>query len=119
MQQRLALARTLVMDAEIWLMDEPFASLDELTRERLTQELLGLWETNRPMVLWVTHNIHEAIRLSDRILVFSPHPGRLVADLWVDLPRPREESSLEFQTLLEQVREILEQTSEQQEEALR
>ncbi len=107
MQQRLALARTLTLDAELWLMDEPFAALDELTRERLTHELMGLWEPLRPTVLWVTHNIYEAIHLSDRVLVFSPQPGRIALDLPIEIPRPRAESSPEFQSLLAQLRSAL------------
>jgi NitT/TauT family transport system ATP-binding protein len=104
MQQRLALARTLIMDADLWLMDEPFASLDELTREHLTHELLELWEPLRPTVLWVTHNLGEALRLADRIIVLSPSPGRLIADVDVDLSRPRKDSSVEFLGRLQQLR---------------
>lgn len=107
MQQRLALARTLSIQAELWLMDEPFASLDELTRERLTHELLELWQPLRPGVLWVTHHIHESLRLADRVLVMSPCPGRLVADLPVNLPRPRQEDHPEFQALLRALRAAL------------
>jgi NitT/TauT family transport system ATP-binding protein len=107
MQQRLALARTLTIDAELWLMDEPFAALDELTRERLTHELAQLWEPLRPTVLWVTHNIYEALRLADRVLVFSQQPGRLIADIPVSLPRPRIESDVEYQRLLAALRTAL------------
>ena len=107
MQQRLALARTLTLPAGLWLMDEPFAALDELTRERLTGELLDLWQPLRPTVLWVTHNLSEALRLADRVLVFSPRPARLIADLPVHLPRPRDEISPEFITLLKQMRKAL------------
>jgi NitT/TauT family transport system ATP-binding protein len=107
MQQRLALARTLILDADLWLMDEPFAALDELTREQLAAELLALWQPLRPTVLWVTHNLHEALRLADRVLVLSPRPGRLAADLAVDLPRPRRESAPRFQELLAGLRRSL------------
>ncbi len=107
MQQRLALARILTMDADLWLMDEPFSALDELTRERLTIELLELWRPLQPTVLWVTHNIYEAIRLADRILVMSPAPGKLVADIPVSLPYPRHEPSPEFQQLLLNLRSVL------------
>jgi NitT/TauT family transport system ATP-binding protein len=107
MQQRLALARTLTIDAELWLMDEPFAALDELTRERLTHELAELWEPLRPTVLWVTHNIYEALRLADRVLVFSQQPGRLVADLTVSMRRPRSEPDADFQALLVELRTAL------------
>ncbi|PKO06127.1 MAG: sulfonate ABC transporter ATP-binding protein [Chloroflexi bacterium HGW-Chloroflexi-3] len=107
MQQRLALARLLLQDAPIWLMDEPFAALDELTRERLTEELFSLWKDFSPTVLWITHNIHEAIKLSDRILVFSEQPGRIVADIPTAIPHPRLENNPDFQELLFRLRSIL------------
>jgi NitT/TauT family transport system ATP-binding protein len=81
--------------------------LDELTRERLTHEMGQLWEPLRPTVLWVTHNIYEALRLADRVLVFSQQPGRLIADIPVSLPRPRVESDAEFQRLLAALRTVL------------
>jgi NitT/TauT family transport system ATP-binding protein len=77
MQQRVALARTLTIGAALWLMDEPFAALDELTRETLTEEVLELWREFEPTVLWVTHDIIEAARLADRIIVMTPSPGRI------------------------------------------
>jgi len=107
MQQRLALARLMLLDAPLWLMDEPFAALDELTREHITAEFGTLWRLSTPAVLWVTHHIHEAIRLADRILVLSPRPGRIIGDILVDIPRPRVESSPAFQTLLVEVRSVL------------
>ena len=107
MQQRLALARTLTLDADLWLMDEPFSSLDELTREQLSTELLSLWQPLRPTVLWVTHNIYEALRLADRVLVLSPRPAHLLADLPVLLPRPRRENDPAFQSLLAGLRRAL------------
>lgn len=107
MQQRAALARTLSLEAELWLMDEPFAALDELTRERLAGELLDLWRPLRPTVLWVTHNIHEALRLADRVLVLSPRPARLALDLPIALPHPRREASPAFQQLLARLRAVL------------
>ena len=107
MQQRLALARLLAMDARLWLMDEPFAALDEITRERLTTELLDLWQPLHPTVLWVTHNIYEALRLADRVIVFSASPGRIAADIAVRLPRPRREANPEFQQMLAMLRSAL------------
>lgn len=104
MQQRLALARTLSLDARLWLMDEPFAALDEMTRERLALDLADLWQPLRPTVLWVTHNIYEALRLADRVLVFSRRPARVTADLLVPLPRPRREADPAFQALLAKLR---------------
>jgi NitT/TauT family transport system ATP-binding protein len=107
MQQRLALARTLLMGARLWLMDEPFAALDELTRERLTLEMLALWQPLQPTVLWVTHNLQEALRLADRVLVLSESPGRLLADHHVDLLRPRSDTSVAFAGELEILRTLL------------
>jgi NitT/TauT family transport system ATP-binding protein len=107
MQQRVALARTLALGAPIWLMDEPFASLDELTRERLTQEVLGLWRRFQPTILWVTHSIHEAILLADRVLVMSPRPGRIHADLPLLLSRPRDDTHSKFQDPLRTLRKAL------------
>jgi NitT/TauT family transport system ATP-binding protein len=108
MQQRLALARTISLPADVWLMDEPFAAVDELTRERLTTELLGLWQPLRPTVVWVTHHLAEALRLADRVLVLTPRPAALAADLRVDLPRPRTEATPGFTTLLQDLRKALE-----------
>ena len=107
MQQRLALARTLTLPARLWLMDEPFAALDEITRERLSAELLALWQPLRPTVLWVTHNLHEAVRLADRVLVLSPRPARVLADLPIRLPRPRDDASREFIEMVRQLRAVL------------
>ncbi len=104
MQQRAALARILTQNAGAWLMDEPFAALDEITRENLAFELLEIWQPLKPTVLWVTHNIYEALRLADRVLVLSPRPGRLVYDLSIDLPRPRVDSQPAFQKLLASLR---------------
>ncbi|HEX5451946.1 MAG TPA: ABC transporter ATP-binding protein, partial [Candidatus Limnocylindrales bacterium] len=89
MQQRVNLARALAVDPEILLMDEPFASLDAQTREIMQSELLGIWEQTRKMVLFITHQIDEAVYLSDRVVVMSARPGRLIADIAVPLPRPR------------------------------
>ncbi len=106
-QQRVVLARTLAIGARLWLMDEPFASLDELTREALADEVLRLWQRFRPTVLWVTHSVPEAVRLADRVLVLSPRPGRLLADIPVSLPRPRRDTDWDVVTLVEKVREVL------------
>jgi NitT/TauT family transport system ATP-binding protein len=104
MQQRVALARLLCQRAGVWLMDEPFAALDALTRELLAAEILRLWQPLQPTVLWVTHQIHEALRLADRVIVLEPCPGRVALDLPVDLPRPRRESEPSFQALLNRLR---------------
>jgi NitT/TauT family transport system ATP-binding protein len=89
MQQRVALSRTLMADPAILLMDEPFGSLDEFTRERLDLELEAIWERHKKTVLFVTHSIPEAVLLSERVLVFGSSPGRIIADHRIDLPRPR------------------------------
>ena len=107
MQQRVALARTLALGADLWLMDEPFAALDELTREMLTNELLAIWRQFRPTVIWVTHHIYEAVRLADRILVMTPRPGQIAAEVSIALPRPREESQPDFQTIVANLRNKL------------
>ena len=90
MQQRANLARALTVDPEILLMDEPFAALDAQTRELMQAELLRIWSEASKTVLFITHQIDEAIYLSDRVLVMSARPGRILADIAIDLPRPRE-----------------------------
>jgi len=99
MKQRVGLARALAVDPQVLLMDEPFAALDAQTRDRIGQSLLDIWAQHRKTVLFVTHSIDEAVHLSDRILVMSFRPGRVRAEIPVDLPRPRDEhvrNSAEF-----------------------
>ncbi|MFP3914284.1 MAG: ABC transporter ATP-binding protein [Actinomycetota bacterium] len=107
MQQRVALARTLAIGAPLWLMDEPFSSLDELTREALAADLLAVWQEVRPTVVWVTHHIPEAVALADRVVVLTPSPGRVAGIVGVDLSRPREPTSGSFQDVVRRVRTLL------------
>lgn len=89
MAQRVALARALIHDPDILLLDEPFGSLDALTRERMWTELSRIWQVNQKTVLMVTHSIGESLFLADRVLVLTARPGKVKLDLKVDLPRPR------------------------------
>ncbi|MHC1740176.1 MAG: ABC transporter ATP-binding protein [Anaerolineaceae bacterium] len=91
MAQRVAIARALIQDPDLLLLDEPFGSLDALTRERMEMELLRIWQASQKAVILVTHSISESIILSDRVLVLSSRPGRVTMDLPITLPRPRME----------------------------
>jgi NitT/TauT family transport system ATP-binding protein len=112
MQQRVALARALVHEPRLLLMDEPFGALDEITREEMRAELLRLWERDRKTVVFVTHSVHEAVLLSDRVLVMTGRPGRIRLSLPIGLARPRSpemESGPEFQRHVRVLREALRQ----------
>ncbi len=104
MRQRTALARSLAIDPAILLMDEPFGALDALTRDKLHHELETLWAATKKTIVFVTHNVREAVALGDRVLVFSPRPGRIIGEFQVDLPRPR---SLEDVAVVKKTAEIM------------
>ena len=104
MRQRVAIARALAINPSVLLMDEPFGALDALTRDRLHIEVESIWAATRKTILFVTHNVREAVALGDRVLVFSPRPGRIVREFSIDLPRPR---SLEDYQLVAQAAEVM------------
>jgi NitT/TauT family transport system ATP-binding protein len=104
MQQRVAIARALAYNPAVLLMDEPFAALDALTREEMQRFLVDVWRETKKTVVYVTHNVSEAVYLADRVIVFSPHPGTVKAQVKITLPRPRDTLSVEF---LEYQKEIV------------
>ena len=104
MQQRVAIARALAYNPAELLMDEPFAALDALSRDDMQRLLAEVWRTTRKTVIYVTHNVAEAVYLADRVLVMTPHPGTVKTDVKIRLPRPRDPLSVEF---LEQQKELL------------
>ena len=110
MRQRVGIARALVLRPDALFMDEPFSALDVLTAENLRQEVLKLWSSEQrsiKSVLMVTHNIEEAVEMADRVVVLGSHPGHLIADVRVDLPRPRDRHSVEFEAMVDRLYTIL------------
>ena len=110
MRQRVGLARALCVDPKVLLMDEPFGSVDEITRRAMQKELLRIWEAEKKTVVFITHSVEEAIFLADRVLVMTANPGRIGEILPVDLPRPRTremENSPEFLAIRSQIWELL------------
>jgi NitT/TauT family transport system ATP-binding protein len=110
MRMRASIARALVTEPELLLMDEPFAALDEITRFRLNNDLLGVWAELRRTVVFVTHSVFESVYLSQRVLVMTPRPGRLFAEIKIDAPYPRDErfrTSADYAGYCRQVAETL------------
>lgn len=117
MKMRLSLARALALQPRLFLFDEPFASVDEITRELLNRELLSIWQRRAFTAIFVTHNLYEAVYLSQRVIVMSARPGRIVADVTVPFPYPRDpaiRTSAEFNSVAEQVATSLRAGSEAQ-----
>jgi NitT/TauT family transport system ATP-binding protein len=107
MKQRVAIARALAADPELLLMDEPFGAVDAQTREMLQNELLDIWRETEKTVLFVTHDVEEAVKLADRIVVMAKEPGRIRETVAVDLPRPRSRSDAEFGACYERVLDLI------------
>jgi NitT/TauT family transport system ATP-binding protein len=107
MRQRVAIARALAQEAEVLLMDEPFGALDAMTRDVLHDELEAIWSKSAMTILFVTHNVREAVRLGDRVVLLSSRPGRVVAEFPIGLPRPRGADSVPVAELTAQITERL------------
>ncbi len=121
MQMRASIARSLVTDPSLLLMDEPFGALDEITRNRLDDELLALWRTKKLTVIFVTHSIHEAVYLSTRVIVMAARPGRVVEEVAIAPTVPRDEAfrvSTEFATYAKRLQDCLLRASAGVDEAL-
>jgi NitT/TauT family transport system ATP-binding protein len=115
MKQRVALARALAPNPRVLLMDEPFAALDALTREQLYGDLQRIWKARNKTIVFVTHNVREAVCLGDRVVLFSPHPGRIQEQFVIELPRPRDLNSVELAEYASRIMHSLRTFSEPEE----
>jgi len=107
MKQRVGVARALAVSPDVIYMDEPFGALDSLTRLTMRAELIRIWQTRKPTILFVTHDVDESIQLADRVVVFSPRPGRIAGIVEVDLPHPRDLGSSRYGEIKNQLYELL------------
>jgi NitT/TauT family transport system ATP-binding protein len=114
MRQRVAVARALATDPAVLLMDEPFGALDAQTRNRMQKELLRIWEKTKKTIIFITHSVDEAVFLANRIVVLSPRPSRVDVIYDVNIPRPRDRTSVEFAKLRREVLELIDQLEERQ-----
>jgi NitT/TauT family transport system ATP-binding protein len=119
MRQRLQIARALAVEPAVLLMDEPFSALDAQTRQLMQEELLAIWERTRKTIVYVTHNIHEAVYMADRVVVLSRRPGRVLAEVKVELPRPRAEAMIAEPAFVHAVERIWSLIRDQAAQALR
>jgi NitT/TauT family transport system ATP-binding protein len=119
MRQRVGIARALAVEPAVLLMDEPFSALDAQTRQLMQEELLGIWERTRQTIVYVTHNIHEAVYMADRVVVLSRRPGRVLAEVKIELERPRAERMMGEAAFLTAVERIWSLIRDQAAEALR
>jgi len=109
MKQRVAIARGMAMEPAVLLMDEPFAALDAMTREQLYGDLQEIWAARKKTIIFVTHNVREAVCLGDRVVLFSPNPGRVREQFRVDLPRPRDINSTDLAKYATEITRALKQ----------
>lgn len=117
MKQRVALARALAPNPRVLLMDEPFAALDAMTREQLYADIQRIWAARKKTIIFVTHNVREAVCLGDRVVLFSPNPGRIREQFKVDLPRPRDINSVALAALSTEITRALKSHASSQEVA--